>query len=266
MSHLILVAVALLIFTTPVLAKMPAEKDGCGTQECSSCHSLSVEEANKLLSFAGVSVKSVKSAPARGLFEVLFEKEGGIGLVFIDFAKKYLVQGVAIDLKTKEPVAAHDKELPKPKQFTGVEPKQIPMQHAFTIGNPKGAKKLYVFTDPDCPYCRTLHPELLKLEKLMPDLAIHIMLYPLQQLHPQAYDKARVVLSSKSRQNLDKAFEGKELPKPKGDAGKAAVDAIIQFAQEQGINGTPMILLSNGNLYQGPRDAENLKKALLGNQ
>lgn len=253
-----------LLFSTQAAAKMPAEKDGCGTQECSACHSLTVEEANKLLSFASVTVKSVKPAPARGLFEVLFEKGGGIGLVFIDFAKKHLLEGQVIDLSTKQQVIAHEKELPRPKQFTGVDPKLMPVQHAFTIGNPKGTKKLYVFTDPDCPYCRKLHPELLKLEKLMPDLAIHIMLYPLQQLHPQAYDKARLILSSKSRQNLDKAFEGKELSKPKGEAGKAAVDAVITFAQAQGINSTPTILLPDGKLYQGPRDADSLQKALVG--
>lgn len=263
MPRIVLTVLAVILFTVPALAKMPADKEGCGTQECSACHAMTVEEAGKLLSFAGVTVKSVKPAPARGLFEVLFEKGGGIGLVFIDFAKKHLLEGQVMNLATKQPVIAHEQELPKPKQFTGVDPKLIPVQHAFTIGNPKGSKKMYVFTDPDCPYCRNLHPELIKLEKLMPDLAIHIMLYPLQQLHPQAYDKARVVLSSKSRQNLDKAFEGKELPKPKGAEGKASVDAIIQFSQEQGINGTPTILLPNGSPYQGARSAEAIQKSIV---
>lgn len=264
MPRIVLIVLALLLLATPVLAKMPAEKDGCGTQECSACHTLSVDEANRLLSFAGVTVKSVKPAPARGLFEVLFEKAGGVGLVFIDFAKKHLLQGMVVDLQTKEPVAAHDKELPQPKQFSGVDPTQIPVKHAFIIGNPKASKKLYVFTDPDCPFCRKLHVELVKLEKLMPDLAIHIMLYPLQQLHPQSYDKARVILSSNSRQNLDKAFEGKDLPKPRGDAGKSAVDSLLSFAQEQGINSTPTILLPDGTVYQGQRDAETLMKVLSG--
>lgn len=245
-------------------AMMPPDKgkDGCGTQECSACHKLTVEEAGQLLSFAGVKVKSVKPAPARGLFEVFFEQGNKIGLVMIDFAKKHLIQGMVIDLKTKEPVAAHDSELPKPKQFTGVDPKQIPVQSAVVMGNPKGSKKIYVFTDPDCPYCRNLHPELQKLEKLMPDLAIYIMLYPLQQLHPQAYDKARVVVANKKRDLLDKAFAGGELPEPAKDEGKAAVDAVIQFAMEQGINATPTILLPDGRPYQGPRDAQSMKKLI----
>lgn len=264
MFKMVIGVVVLFLISLGSAFAMPAAKDGCGTMECSKCHSLSVKEAGELLGFAGVTVKSVKPAPSHGMHEVLFEKDGGAGVVFINYGKKHLIQGMVIDLKTKEPVMAHEKDIPKPKQFTGLDPKLIPVQHAVVMGKPKAAQKLYVFTDPDCPYCRTLHPELQKLEKMMPDLAIYVMLYPLQQLHPQSYDKARVVLSTQSRKNLDLAFEGKELPQPKGDAGKVGVDAVIQFAQEQGINGTPMVLLPNGKPYQGPRDAGSIKKTIEG--
>lgn len=263
--HRVIIALLLLsLFAVSALAKMPLDKTqgGCGTQECSQCHTMTVKEADELLSFAGVTVKSVKPAPSHGLHEIMFEKNGGAGIVFIDYGKKHLVQGMLIDLKTKEPVAAHDQDLPKPKQFTGVDPKLIPAQHGVVMGNPKAANRLYVFTDPDCPYCRQLHPILQQLEKQMPDLAITVMLYPLRQLHPQAYDKSRVVVASKKRDLLDKAFEGKDLPKPRGDEGKAAIDAIIKFAEAQGINGTPLILLPNGKPYQGPRNAEAIKKAV----
>lgn len=265
MHRVIITLLLLSLFAVSALAKMPLDKTqgGCGTQECSQCHTMTVKEADELLSFAGVTVKSVKPAPARGLFEVFFEQGGKIGIVLVDFAKKHLIQGMVIDLATKEPVAAHDSDIPKPKQFTGVDPNLIPVSSAFLMGNPKGSKKLYVFTDPDCPYCRTLHAELIKLEKAAPDVAIMIMLYPLP-MHPQAYDKARTVLSTKSRKHLDHAFEGKEIPKPKGDAGKGAVDAVLKFTQEQGINGTPMILLPDGKIYQGQRTAEAIKKALEG--
>lgn len=264
MMHIVLTAISMVLLLAISAFAMPTAKDGCGAMECSKCHSLTVKEATELLSFAGVTVKSVRPAPSHGMHEVLFQKDGGMGIVFIDYGKKHLIQGMVIDLKTKEPVSAHEKDLPKPKQFSGLDPKLIPVQHAIVMGNPKAAKKLYVFTDPDCPYCRQLHPELQKLEKLMPDLAIYIMLYPLQQLHPQSYDKARIVLSTQSRKNLDFAFEGKELPKPEGDAGKAGVDAVIQFAQEQGINGTPMILLPDGKIYNNARDAETIKKSVEG--
>jgi thiol:disulfide interchange protein DsbC len=264
MFNIIAGIVTVLLISFGSAVAMPTAKDGCGTQDCSKCHSLSTKEASELLGFAGVTVKSVKPASSHGLHEVFFEKNGGFGIIFVDYGKKHLIQGPMIDLKTKEVVAAHEKEFPKPKQFSGVDPKLIPAQYAAVMGNPKGTKKIYVFTDPDCPYCRQLHPILQQLEKLMPDLAINIMIFPIRQLHPQSYDKSRVVLAAKKRNLLDKAFEGKELPKPKGDEGKAEVDAIIKFSEEQGINGTPMILLQDGKVYQGPRTAEAMKKALEG--
>lgn len=261
MIHFVVGVVTLLLSSFPVFAA-PAALEGCGSvHDCTKCHAMTTKEAGELLSFSGVNVKSVKPAPSHGLYEVLFEKDGGSGIVFIDFGKKRLIQGVMVDLKTRQPVAAHENEMQRPKQVSAIDPQKIPAQHAVVMGNPKGLKKIYVFTDPDCPFCRQLHPILHQLEKQAPDIAINIMMYPLRQLHPQAYDKSRVVVARKTRDLLDKAFEGKELPKPKGNEGKAAIDAIIAFAGEHGIHGTPMILLTDGSVYQGPRDAESIKKA-----
>ncbi len=263
MKKILICTVAMLLVSS-VASAMTGSKDGCGSQECSKCHSLSVDEANKLLGFAGVKVKSVKPAYSSGLYEIFFEKDGGKGIVFIDYGKKHLIQGQIISLKTMEPVAAHEKEFPRPKQFTGLDPKLIPVKHAVVMGNAKAVKKLYIFTDPDCPYCRSLHSVLQQLEKQMPDLAINIMLFPIPQLHPESYDKCRKIISTQRRDLLDTAFNGKAISKPKGNEGKSAVDAIIKFAGEQGINGTPMILLQDGKLYQGPRTVEDIKKAVDG--
>lgn len=265
MLKVTLSTITALLLTAGAASAMQAPQEGCGSMQCSSCHSLSVQEADKLLSYAGIKVKSVKPAVSQGLFEVLFEQKDGLGIVFVDYGKKNLLQGTVIDLETKQPVFAHEKDIPKPKHFTGVDPALIPVQHAFVIGNPKAKKQIYVFTDPDCPYCRTLHAELNKLEKIMPDLSINIFLFPLQSIHPKAYDKSRVIIAGKKRELLDKAFEGKELPGPKGDEGKASIDAIIAFSNQEGISGTPLIVMPDGKPYQGQRTAEALKAAVEGN-
>lgn len=262
MLKYLLFAAAFTLSTGIAADAMQSPKDGCGSMECAKCHTLSAKEAGELLAFTGAKVRSVKPAPSHGLYEILFEKDGGIGVVFIDYGKKHLVQGTVLDLKSRELVLAHEKEIPKPKQFSGADPATIPAKHAFVIGNPKGEKQIYIFTDPDCPYCRTLHTELKRLEKLMPELTINILLFPLQQLHPKAYDKSRVILASKKRELLDKGFEGKELPKPKGNEGKEGVDAVLAFAEQHGLSGTPTILMPDGKLYQGARTAEAIKAAL----
>lgn len=231
------------------------------SNDCTSCHTFSITEAAELLKAAGGTVKSVKPAPIMGMFEVLMEKDGRQGVVYIDYAKKRLMQGLIIDLTTLQPVSAHVPEQSQQKQVTSLDTKTIPLENSIVMGNPTGAKKLYVFTDPDCPYCRKFHAELKTLAKITSDVAIYIVPFPLP-MHPGAYDKARAILEAKNLDVLDKAFEGKDVPKPAKDASKAQVDANIKFGNANGISGTPTLVLPDGKIMVGGRDAETLKKIL----
>jgi thiol:disulfide interchange protein DsbC len=258
MFKYVLVLVASVIFvSSPSFAMSKAD---CGG-DCVTCHSLTEKDANEILKKTGINVKSVKQSPSRGLFELLVEKDSKQGVIYIDYGKKNLLQGMIVNLETLQPVSAHSQDLPQPKQITSVDVSKIPADKAVILGNPKGTKKLYVFTDPDCPYCQKGHVELKKLAKIAPDVAIHIMLYPLP-MHPGAYDKARTVLETMNLDLLDKAFEGKEVPKPAKESSRKSIDEIIAFANANGISGTPTMVMPDGKIEVGMRDAETLKKML----
>jgi thiol:disulfide interchange protein DsbC len=252
------IAAALTMITFSSSYAMP--KDGCGG-DCVSCHNLTPQEATGLIKKIGGTVTSVRQSPAKGLYELLIEREGRKGVLFMDYGKKHLIQGSVFDLESLEQVIAHKDELPQPKPLKPVDIKTIPVANAVVMGNPKGIKKLYVFTDPDCPYCRKGHAELKKLAKIAPDVAIHIMLFPLP-MHPGSYDKSRSVIESKNLDLLDKAFDGKEIPKPTKESSKKAIDEIVKFANANGISGTPTMVLPNGTIQVGMRDAETMKKML----
>ena len=181
----------------------------------------------------------------------------------MDYGKKHLIQGMVVDIEKMQPASAHQQIIPQSKQQTSLDVNTIPTANAIIMGNPKGSIKLYVFTDPDCPYCRKGHIELKKLAKIAPDVAIHIMLYPLA-MHPAAYDKSRTVLETMSHDLLDKAFDGKDVPKPKKESSKKAIDEIVKFANANGISGTPTMVMPDGKIEVGMRDAETMKKMLEG--
>jgi thiol:disulfide interchange protein DsbC len=256
-KQFILTCALSLIIVSPTFAMA---KDGC-SGDCVSCHTLTEKDATSLLSKIGATAKSVKQSPSKGLYEVLAEKDGKQGIVFIDYGKKHLIQGLIVSFDTLQAVSAHSQDLPQPKQITSVDVSKIPIDKAIIMGNPKGTKKLYVFTDPDCPYCRKGHVELKKLALIAPDVAIHIMLYPLP-MHPAAYDKSRTILETKNLELLDKAFDGKDLPKPIKENSKKVIDEIIAFANANGISGTPTMVMPDGKIEVGMRDAETLKKML----
>lgn len=253
-----------LVFILTAILACPAfvqAIEGHGSSDCASCHKLSIKDATELLKGIGVTVVSIKQAPVKGFFELLVEKDGNKGLLFLDFAKKEIIQGTVFSLMTLQPIASHPIDQLQPKHVTSIDTKTIPIKNAIIIGNPKGTKKLYVFTDPDCPYCRKMHSELRKLEKIAPDVAIFVMLDPLP-MHPRAYDKARVVLETNTQEILDMAFSGKEVPKPVMDDSKKRIDANINFAKASGVSGTPTMVMPDGKLNAGVMDAETLKKML----
>lgn len=243
-SVIVFVYVALL----PVISMAKEKYSG----DCSSCHSLSIKEAGVLTSALNVTVKSVAVSPVNGFFEVKAERDGKEGLIFIDYGKKYLMQGVLVridDLKTGQAYKPPRQDVSKLLRLNSV-----------ILGNPNASKQLFVFSDPDCPFCRQMYDELRQLVADN-DIAVYIKPYPME-IHPGAYDKSRAILESNSVEMLGKAFTGEEVPSPKDPHSKAAIDDIIGLAKSLGIIETPAFLLPNGNIEVGFRSAAALKKMI----
>ena len=85
--------------------------------------------------------------------------------------------------------AATKKNLTEAKQreYSRVSFDSLPLDLAFKRVKGTGARKLAIFSDPDCPYCRRLEAEI----KGLSDVTIYTFLMPIQSLHPEARGKAR---------------------------------------------------------------------------
>jgi thiol:disulfide interchange protein DsbC len=233
---------------------------GCGG-ECTSCHQLSVKEAQVLVERTGGTVRSVRQAPIKGMFELLLEKDGKKGVIFVDYARKNFMQGFIVNFETLQKVSAFDQELAPPVQTTHADPAGIPVKNAIIRGNARGGKKIYIFADPDCPFSRKMYQELAELERLVPDLAIYLMLYPLP-LHPEAYDKARAMLTFRDRSTLDKGFNGAPLPAVGSEDGSRELNEILNYARRSGITATPSIVMADGRVLVGFISAQELQGLL----
>src|SRR3989338_5854599 len=84
-----------------------------------------------------------------------------------------------------------------------------------------------VFTDPDCPYCKKFHTEMKEIIKKNKDIVFYIKLFPLVNVHPEAYEKSKAILCKNSLKLLDDAIEGKKLPK--ADCDTKAVDENLKL-------------------------------------
>ncbi|MEF9427202.1 MAG: DsbC family protein [Candidatus Mariimomonas ferrooxydans] len=121
-----------------------------------------------------------------------------------------------------------------------------------------------VFDDPDCPYCAKLHPELKQIIEKRKDIVFYLKMFPILQLHPQAYDKSKTIICEKSNEKaiklLEDVYAKKEIPKPSCDT--KAVDENIKLAAKLGINGTPTLVFDDGRVMSGAIKAEKLIKLI----
>lgn len=235
--------------------------EGCSSN-CAACHTITRKEAQDLLKpFApDTELTEVKPAPVRGLFQALVKKGKDEGIIYIDYGKKYLINGRILDTGRKTDVT--QEELVNSKR---INPSSIKLDNALIMGNLSGSKELYVFTDPECPYCAQLHKELLQLVRDEPDLRINIILFPLD-IHPAAAGKIdSIVCLSKSSMvdalaMLDRSFEKQDI-KPI-DCGSSFGVSGTRQADELGISVTPTIVLPDGRIVMGMKKSAEIRKLL----
>jgi thiol:disulfide interchange protein DsbC len=92
------------------------------------------------------------------------------------------------------------------------------------------------------------------------DIVFLLKMFPLP-MHKGAYEKAKSIVCEKSLQLLEENFEKKPVPAP--DCDTHVVDDNIRLAKELDITGTPTLVMPDGFVLLGGKDAEALIKLVL---
>ncbi len=242
-------AFLLLLASSPSHAFM---KEGCGGGECTECHSLTREEAADLLTGAVDNVLSVEPSPVGGLWVVDIVKNGRKWPVYIDFSKGFLISGQIIRLSNKENVTEN-----RFLRLNPVDVSSIPLENSIVIGDRNAKRRIIEFSDPDCHFCVKLHAEAKKVVAKNPDVAFFVMLYS-RKNNPGTIRKIRSIVCGKqdAPKLLDAAFAGMKLPNP--ECKTSAVEDTARLAAKLKLRGTPAMILPDGRIVNGYRDAETI--------
>jgi thiol:disulfide interchange protein DsbC len=198
-----------------------------------------------------VKILEVTPAPAKGLWEIAIESRGQKGIAYVDFSKKYIVSGSIFDITTKTNLTGE-----RLYNLSKIDLSQIPLDNALLMGDKNASKKVIIFTDPECPYCGRLHQEIKKVLEKRKDIAFYIKMFPLTKLHPKAYEKSTAIVCEKSLKLLEDSYAGKSPPEAKCKTSE--VDENIKLGERLGIRGTPAIVLPDGGIIPGYKDADSL--------
>ena len=228
----------LIAFFSP--ASHAAGKSDKTVAECTALDKKDADVIVKKIIPEGNTVE-VKESPIKGVWQIDVEKGGQRGSIFLDCSRKYLVQIIPLDAYLKQMQSQTPQK---------VDVSKIPLQDSITVGLKDATKKVIVFSDPDCPYCRKLHEIIKTVIAKRPDIAFVEILHPLP-MHKDAPKKVQAILCSKSVAMLDDAFSGKPVPEPPANCTADAMERNMALARSLNFNGTPTMVRDDGAVISG---------------
>lgn len=193
-------------------------------------------------------IDEVQKTPMPGLFEV---RVNGNEIFYTDATGSFLIQGTLIDAKAKRNLTEE-----RTDKLNRVVFDSLPIKDAITIVRGNGKRKLAVFEDPNCGYCKRFERDLQQVS----DVTIHMFLIPI--LGPDSAEKSKNVwcAADKAKAWSDLMVAGKNIPA--GNCDTAAIARNLEFARKYQITGTPTLIFADGSRVPGALTAAQVEQSL----
>lgn len=191
----------------------------------------------------------VRPAAMPGLWEI----RAGNEIRYTDASGSFLIEGELIDLKSRRNLT--EDRLAKINQIDFA---SLPLKDALVWKSGKGTRRIAVFADPNCGYCKRFERSLQEVK----DVTVYTFLIPI--LGGDSPEKSRNIWCAKDSQAtwLSWMLEGKVPPKVGSGCDDAAVERNLALARKHMVNGTPAVIFEDGSRAPGAISAEQLERRL----
>ena len=188
--------------------------------------------------FPGAVVGLVAKAPYLDLYEVQFDDR----LVYTDAKATYVIVGSVYDANSKQNLTEA-----RARQLNRVAWDSLPLNLAFVRVKGDGSRKLAIFSDADCPFCKQLEKEMKGLD----NVTIYTFLFPIQELHPDAPRKSAIIWCAADKVKAwNEFFDAGKLPDNKGDCA-TPINETAALGKKMRITATPTLMFADGSLIPG---------------
>jgi len=192
-------------------------------------------------------IDEISKTPMNGLYEVRM----GSDIMYSDADGNFLVQGNLIDVKQRRNLTEERVE-----KLSAIAFDQLPLKNAFTQVRGNGKRKLVVFADPNCGYCKRFEKDLQKLE----NVTIHHVLYPI--LGEDSKVKSKNIWCAKDKAKSWNDWMINNTTPANASCDTAAVDANVEFGKKYRITGTPTLFFADGTRVPGAVPIAQVEKLL----
>lgn len=218
-----------------------------------SGHSIWAQDANLKKNLAErlpslPKIEEISKTPMPGLFEVRVQ---GNELFYTDAKGEFLIQGVLIDTKQKRNLTEE-----RTDKLSAVAFDSIPLKFAFTQVKGNGKRKLVVFADPNCGYCKRFEKDLQKID----NVTIYHLMYPV--LGEDSKTKSRNIACAKDRAKTWNDWMLQNIAPPAVACDTHNIDNIVEFGKKNRINGTPTLFFADGARVPGAIESAQIETLL----
>ena len=193
-------------------------------------------------------IDDVSPTPMRGLFEVRINQSD---LLYTDAEGNFLIQGSLIDTKARVNLTEQRVE-----KLTAIAFSDLPLKDAFTIVRGNGKRKLAIFEDPNCSFCKRFERDMAKIN----DVTVYIFLYPI--LGQDSVTKSQNIWCAKDKAKAWDDWMLRNITPPNASCDTAALDRNVAFGQRNRITGTPTTFFANGTRIPGAVGADKVEEVL----
>jgi thiol:disulfide interchange protein DsbC len=192
-------------------------------------------------------IDEVRSTPMGGLYEVRI----GTDLFYTDAKGNYLIQGELIDTKARRNLTED-----RINKLTAVNFSDLPLKDAFTIVRGDGSRKLAVFEDPNCGYCKRFERDMQNVN----NVTVYMFLYPI--LSPDSAEKSRNIWCAKDPATTWHDYMLRDKGPANASCDTSALQRNLALGKKHKITGTPTIIFSDGTRVPGAIGAADVEKRL----
>jgi len=196
-------------------------------------------------------LESLQRAPFGDLYEAVIRAPDGVRIYYVDSRATVIIVGKAIDAKTDRHLTDDRLRSLKAARWEG-----LPLQWAITSIRGNGRRKIAVFSDPNCAYCKRLEESLAKLD----DITVHILTYPV--LGPESVRLTRTVWCAKDRAQAWNDLMFRRVAPPGKSDCDTPIEQVLAYGRSIGVDSTPTWFLESGERYRGALPLDKLKSLL----
>ena len=179
-----------------------------------------------------------------GWYEVATPDE----LVYTNADASLLFIGRVVDVANKTDLTAQRWNAMQSIDFA-----KLPLDKAVKVVRGNGSRIVAVFSDPLCPYCQQLEPELAKLD----NVTVYTFLFPLESIHPGATAKASAIWCAPDKSAAWTAWMFARQEAPQANCNLDGLNALLDLGRDLKVNATPTLFFADGHRVGGyiPQDA-----------